>query len=51
MLEARYAEGLASLTDVLQVQADRLAQKTRLRVARVDVARALVELRYAAGAL
>lgn len=45
----RWEQELATLTDVLQVEAELLAQRTRLHVAEIDAVRADLRLRVATG--
>jgi len=47
----RYDQGLATLTDVLQVEAERRRALAALRTAEVDVQRQGIEMRWASGAL
>jgi outer membrane protein TolC len=45
----RYGQGLATLTDLLQVEAELRAQRTRLRVAEVERVRASLRQQVALG--
>jgi outer membrane protein, multidrug efflux system len=45
----RYGQGLATLTDLLQVEAELRAQRTRLRVAEVEVVRASLRRKASLG--
>jgi outer membrane protein TolC len=47
----RYGQGLATLTDLLQVQAERRQALAALRVAEIDVHRQQIEARWAHGVL
>ncbi len=49
ILEDRYDQGMSTLTDVLQVEADVGDQRTALRLAEVEVVRARLRLSAAAG--
>ncbi len=51
VIQDRYDQGLATLTDLLQVQAERRRAAASLRVAEVDVQRQQLEARWAAGTL
>ena len=51
VIDDRYAQGLATLTDLLQVQAERRRALAALRVAQVDVQRQQIEERWARGVL